>query len=138
MVRGLTTAASIWVVAAIGMAVSGGMYTLAIAGTGLTLVVLSILKKVENRWFRDRHWESLNLSIDPSTTSIGEIRSQIEHQGVKVEQIKIIPGKLGVGDNLTLVLSRTSTKNIEPLLDRLQRTNGVREISLNNQEFHNA
>ena len=136
MVRGLTTAASIWVVAAIGMAVSGGMYTLSIAGTGLTLIVLSLLKKMENRWFR--HSDSLNLRIDPSTTSIEEIRSRIEHDGIKVEQIKIVPGELGVGDNLTFVLSRTTTRKVTPLLDRLRCINGVREIGLSHQEFHSA
>jgi putative Mg2+ transporter-C (MgtC) family protein len=39
-VRGLTTAASLWIVAAIGMAAGAGYYGAAIAATGLTLVAL--------------------------------------------------------------------------------------------------
>ena len=127
MVRGLTTAASIWVVAAIGMATAGGMYVLSIAGTGLTLLVLAALKKAENRWFRDRHSELLDLRIDPSASSIAEIRSQIEKHGIRVEQIKIVPGE---SDGVTFMLGRTNAKNIDPLLDRLRRTNGVLEIHL--------
>ena len=48
-VAGLTTAASIWIVAAIGTAVGVHAYTLAIVGTVLTLVVLEWYRWVE-RW----------------------------------------------------------------------------------------
>jgi len=46
-IRGLTTAASLWSVAALGMAAGAGMPILAIMGTVLMLVVLSILDRVE-------------------------------------------------------------------------------------------
>ncbi|MCA1587903.1 MAG: MgtC/SapB family protein, partial [Chloroflexi bacterium] len=46
-IRGLTTAASLWSVAAIGTAAGAGLYVVAIVGTLLILVVLSILDRVE-------------------------------------------------------------------------------------------
>jgi uncharacterized membrane protein YhiD involved in acid resistance len=46
-VRGLTTAASLWSVAAIGTAAGTGLYVLAVLGTLLILVVLSLLDRVE-------------------------------------------------------------------------------------------
>jgi putative Mg2+ transporter-C (MgtC) family protein len=49
-VAGLTTAASIWLVAAIGIAVAIGQWLLAIAGTALALVVLIALGWVEYRF----------------------------------------------------------------------------------------
>ena len=54
-VIGLTTAASIWVVAAIGMAVGFGYFSTAIVATVLVLATLIILKWVENRFFPQRH-----------------------------------------------------------------------------------
>lgn len=47
-IRGLTTAATIWVNAAIGVAVGGGEYRLALIATGITLLVLVFLNPVEN------------------------------------------------------------------------------------------
>ena len=47
-VRGLTTASMIWVNAAIGVAVGGGEYHLAVIATAVTLVVLTLLTPVEN------------------------------------------------------------------------------------------
>jgi putative Mg2+ transporter-C (MgtC) family protein len=46
-IRGLTTAASLWSVAAIGTAAGAGLYVVAIVGTLLILVILSILDRVE-------------------------------------------------------------------------------------------
>jgi putative Mg2+ transporter-C (MgtC) family protein len=52
-VRGLTTAASLWAVAGIGMASGAGLYGVAVSGTVLMLVVLWLFDKVE-RWARVR------------------------------------------------------------------------------------
>jgi putative Mg2+ transporter-C (MgtC) family protein len=46
-IRGLTTAASLWAVAAIGTAAGAGLYVVAIVGTLLILIVLAILDRVE-------------------------------------------------------------------------------------------
>jgi putative Mg2+ transporter-C (MgtC) family protein len=46
-VHGLTTAASVWMVAAIGVAVGVHAYTLAIIGTVLALIVLELFRWVE-------------------------------------------------------------------------------------------
>ena len=47
-VSGLTTAASIWVAAALGMLAGGGAYPLAIASTGLTVLSL----RLPHKWLR--------------------------------------------------------------------------------------
>lgn len=46
-IRGLTTAASLWAVAAVGMATGTGLYMLAVVGTVLILVVLALLDRIE-------------------------------------------------------------------------------------------
>ena len=50
-VRGLTTAASIWVIASLGMAVGFGYYALAIIVSVLVLITLVVLKPIEDRVF---------------------------------------------------------------------------------------
>ena len=46
-VMGLTTAAGIWVAAAVGMSVGAGLYITAIGGAVLTLLVLAVMHRVE-------------------------------------------------------------------------------------------
>jgi putative Mg2+ transporter-C (MgtC) family protein len=48
-VRGLTTAASIWVISAVGIAFGTGFYVLGAVATALTLALLSVLRSVEDR-----------------------------------------------------------------------------------------
>jgi putative Mg2+ transporter-C (MgtC) family protein len=48
-VRGLTTAASIWVISAVGVVIGAGFYVLGAIATLLTLALLSVLRAVEDR-----------------------------------------------------------------------------------------
>ena len=48
-VRGLTTAASIWTAAAIGVVLGAGSYWMGFASTVVTLVALTILRRIEDR-----------------------------------------------------------------------------------------
>lgn len=54
-IRGLTTAASLWSIAAVGMAAGAGMWILAIMATVLMLIILSILDRIES--FARRHFD---------------------------------------------------------------------------------
>jgi len=56
-IRGLTTAASLWAVAAIGTAAGAGLFIVAVVGTLLILVVLSILDRVEALTHRRMRFE---------------------------------------------------------------------------------
>jgi len=56
-IQGMTTAATIWVNAAIGMAVGAGQRRLAVAATVVTLVVLAVLPPIE-RYFDRRFGQS--------------------------------------------------------------------------------
>ena len=52
-VKGLTTAASLWAVAGVGMAAGAGLYGVAVSGTVLMLVVLFLFDPIE-KWARVR------------------------------------------------------------------------------------
>jgi putative Mg2+ transporter-C (MgtC) family protein len=55
-IRGLTTAATVWVNAAIGMAAGAGFYALAITSTLVTLFVLTVFLRVED--YMTRHMQT--------------------------------------------------------------------------------
>lgn len=75
-VHGITTAATIWIVAAIGVACGAGQYLLAAVATVLTSLVLMILApvthKIENRYSQKKHPHS------PEGTSLPEEPSSSE------------------------------------------------------------
>ena len=50
IVRGLTTAASLWAVASVGLAAGSGLYAAAVMATAIIWVILALLKPVERRF----------------------------------------------------------------------------------------
>ncbi|PLX40122.1 MAG: magnesium transporter MgtC [Deltaproteobacteria bacterium] len=81
-VRGLTTAACLWVTAAIGMACGAGMPLLATSVTIITVFSLTFLSSLERNFKRDNY---RRLSILTSTeTDTGELLETIRSTGVIV------------------------------------------------------
>jgi len=56
-IKGLTTAAGLWMMAAIGIACGVGTIGIALIGTALTLMVLALVKEVEDYPHRNHHTE---------------------------------------------------------------------------------
>jgi putative Mg2+ transporter-C (MgtC) family protein len=69
IVRGLTTAASVWTVAAIGLAVGGGLYFAAGVSTAVIIVILAGIKPIEEA-YRARN-QSCRLFADASPDAEG-------------------------------------------------------------------
>ena len=63
-VHGRTTAASIWAVAAIGMAAGGALYLAATAATLVMLVILALIKPLEDRLLGHGHLDRRTLPPD--------------------------------------------------------------------------
>ncbi len=62
-IKGLTTAASLWVVAAIGLAIGGGLYLAATFTTILSVVVLAALKPLEKYLFQRKKQRMIHLYV---------------------------------------------------------------------------
>jgi len=83
MVTGLTSAATIWVVAAIGIAIGSGFYVEA-AGAGiLVMVVLAWLTRIENRVRRIRRIVQYTVRAKPATP-LADVRETLSAQGLHI------------------------------------------------------
>lgn len=81
MVRGLTTAAGIWVTAGIGMAVGSGLYLLSALATALTLVGLEVLSYL----FKSIGMKSSYVEFSTSQREVViKLREEIQRQGYMI------------------------------------------------------
>lgn len=89
-VYGLTTAATLWVVAAIGMAVGARSYLAAVIGTTLVMLALMILGRVEDHLIprkpSDRH---LEVTTAPDGGIISAIEDALRKAGFSLDTIKV-------------------------------------------------
>ena len=83
-VRGLTTAAGIWMAACIGLAVGAGMYLVSIIATLLIIFILVNIERIEQR--HNFLWESkiLRVKVDGILDDIQTVRDIIESNDVHI------------------------------------------------------
>ena len=85
-VRGLTTAAGLWVTAAIGLACGTGMYLAAVLTTAMVLLGLEVL----NYWIPQLGLSTIELSFSaPSRESVKEFITRIKQDGMEVHSYEL-------------------------------------------------
>jgi putative Mg2+ transporter-C (MgtC) family protein len=130
IVKGLTTAASIWAVAAVGLAVGGGMFLAAGSATLLALALLVLARPVKQRLFPNRKEARRVRLILGRETSLAELRSEIEASEVPLERIVVRPGSSVEEDEAELILGKGSQKEeLLSLIEGLRCVSGVREVN---------
>jgi len=130
IVKGLTTAASIWAVAAVGLAVGGGMFLAAGSATLLALALLVLARPLKQRLFPNRKEARRVRLVIGRETSLAELRSEIEASELPLERIVVRPSSSAEADDAELVLGKGSQEEeLLSLIDSLRRVSGVREVN---------
>lgn len=87
-VKGLTTAASIWVVACIGLAVGLGYYFVSITATIGVFIVLVSLKQFEARFFHKAKLTKLEVQYINKIELVRKMEEYFTSKGIKVQNIE--------------------------------------------------
>ncbi|MBD0338314.1 MAG: MgtC/SapB family protein [Thermoleophilia bacterium] len=126
-VRGLTTAATLWVVAAIGMATGAGYYSVAVIGTGLVLFSLYPLRQLAYRAVVRLRPEEGRLVVTLSGgSSAAPVVEELERAGVRIDSLQLDES----GDERVVVAEiRTPQARLgAELVDRLHDLEHVRRV----------
>ena len=124
-VRGLTTAATLWVVAAIGMATGAGFYTAAVITTVLVLFSLWPLRIVAFRVAgRFRPEEGRLAVVLPAGASTASVLEAVEGAGANVRSLEF--EEEGDTRRLDLRVQIKSGRSAAALLDALTRAQDVK------------
>jgi putative Mg2+ transporter-C (MgtC) family protein len=89
-IRGLTTAATLWVVAAVGLAAGAGYYSGAAITTAIVLIALYPLRIFAYRFIRRFRPEDGRLLVElPAGESPGSVIDEVERAGARLEAIEV-------------------------------------------------
>ena len=127
-VKGLTTAASLWTVAAIGLAIGSGFYLAAILVTFLTIVTLISFSKIENYIVQRQYLERISLIIDDKPGQIGKIGSILGDMNVNIKNLKMMESS---DDKLSIILlvRMPPYLKINDLISKLSQIRGIYDIN---------
>jgi putative Mg2+ transporter-C (MgtC) family protein len=127
-VVGLTTAATLWVVATLGMAVGAGAYLQALTGTALVLLALMILGRFEDYLLPYNFQERiLRVALVPDSDLVDGVEEYLVRAGysVRVQEME------RQGELLVVTLSaRGHRRTIEVAMRDLAKREGVRKVTL--------
>jgi putative Mg2+ transporter-C (MgtC) family protein len=133
IVRGLTTAASLWSVAGIGLAVGGGMYTASVGATIIILIILAGVKPLERRFISVKQQRSIQLLVDRGSVSLASLHSALGTGSVRVRQFIVQQSDDDADiDEVSIELSRATSNDYDAICMRLESMTGVRECRRSN------
>ena len=87
-VKGLTTAASIWTVACIGIAVGLGYYTLTILSTICVFIVLVVFKTFEGKLFKNTNVIKIEIQYGNKKNMVEELEQYFDSLDIRVKTIE--------------------------------------------------
>lgn len=131
MVSGLTTAATLWVVAAIGLSVGSGFYFPAIATTVVALISVLMLRGVEVKYANTAKVRELKLVMEDSAGLLKEMNDILEEERIDISKVSFSDKVTEDGDRYMVTKFRIrfpAKKNMLTVVKQLQDLNGVKEV----------
>ncbi len=127
-IQGLTTAACLWIVSVIGLAVGSGLYVPALTAFLITFIALWVLRRVEVRVPR-LTYKILTLTTEPAAKE-QDVAGVLREAGANIANIEYEMDR--VKDEFTYHVSLTFRKSevVDAILERICRLPYVKRFSL--------
>jgi putative Mg2+ transporter-C (MgtC) family protein len=116
-VRGLTTAACLWTVAAVGLAVGCGYWRAALVTTLLTLLSLSVFQKVERRFSKGKAHRRFVVHAKDSAMLVHRLEEVLRAEGIGIEEVDLQRDLLQ--KKLQVSITATCSERVD--IDKLSR-----------------
>jgi putative Mg2+ transporter-C (MgtC) family protein len=129
-VTGLTTAASLWVVAAIGLAVGAGFYFPAVMTTVLVLVSLVFLNRMEHYLIRHRRLRILKVKVNDEFGKLGLIASFLGEKKFNIRKVSIEDNPEENHIEITFTLKVSPDINFTDAIQEINQIEGVQEVTI--------
>ncbi len=130
IVKGLTTAASIWTVAAVGLAVGGGLYLAASTSTVIILIILAGIKPLEEAYRSRNQSCQLKIEVDSGSLTPELLKAALGLRNGQVKRFLVENRNQQGTDDLSVLLSKVSSHDIATYPDKLKELDGVRTVSV--------
>lgn len=132
-VRGLTTAAGIWMVSTIGLAVGVGMYLLSVVATLLILFILVQLERFEHNHAMGSESRIIRLKVRSIVTDFSPYREVLAQHGVRVMNNFVDYDYVDSITRLNIIVLTKENTDFISLFSKLTEIQPTDSITLSNQ-----
>ena len=128
VVRGLTTAASLWTGAAIGLAVGGGLYIEAVSATVVILIILAGIKPLEERFQARNRIHEIRLKAARGQLSINALEAALGYRAKRITRYVSEPEDDASTDTVSIAFQRLSPNDIAEIVTALRALPCVQDV----------
>jgi putative Mg2+ transporter-C (MgtC) family protein len=128
VVKGLTTAASIWTVAAIGLAAGGGLYFAAVVSTVIIIAILAGVKPLEEIYRARNQSCRLNVEAAHGKLTPESLKSALNIRSGQIKRFLVKSREDGSSDDVTIVIGRVTSQEITNIVAKLRGVDGVEGV----------
>lgn len=132
-VRGLTTAAGIWMISAIGMAVGCGLYWVSVIATGLILFILVLLERIEHRISARSESRIIRVKVGAILDNIDQYREVLTKAKVQLSNFYVEYDFEQSETRLNLVVVMRENTDLVDLFHNFESLYPTKSITLANQ-----
>lgn len=132
-VKGLTTAAGIWMTAIIGMAVGIGMYLCSIGATLLILLTLVAFEHYEKRRKLGQESKVISMTVEGVLPDIDGYKKVFRDNGVHLSTFYVEYDYEKKLTELNFVILAHAYENLMPLLSKISTVNPTKKLTLSSQ-----
>ncbi|MBP1990922.1 MgtC/SapB family protein [Paenibacillus eucommiae] len=131
-ITGLTTAASLWVVAGIGLAVGAGFYYAAALCCVMVLASLWVLNKAEHKYFGAKKTQFLKIHALDQPGSLGLISALLGKNSIDIRKIAIeeVRGEDVKTVQMTFTVTLSKPALLHTLLEEISKLPGIIGVTL--------
>ncbi|MEG3113404.1 MULTISPECIES: MgtC/SapB family protein [Pantoea] len=127
VVKGLTTAAGLWVTAAIGLVIGSGMYEIGIYGTVLALVVLEVFRRLSHLLIGKHH----TIVVFLKAKSVPLVLLVLQREGIRYGHIAVVNRNPETGlCELSVHVTLSHKAKDAHLYEKVMEIKGVQSLEL--------
>ncbi len=129
-VKGLTTAATLWSMAIIGMTVGYGYYLIGVAVTAIMLIILTVLYYIEKRWVRTNVIRNITIEGDDTIDFIKTVRKTVNKLAEQIMTFTVQKNTKSHRVRIKIMARIPKTEKMEGLSQAISNIPGVRNLKV--------
>lgn len=138
MVSGITTAATLWVVAAIGLCVGSGYFVPAFVTTGIILINVYVLRGLESKFLAPKKYVTFRLKVSEDAKILGDINKLLKNENAEIKAITMSDEYFTLEEgqiSFNIQTKISSKENIMLIANKLSLLEGVTKVTLDNNDI---
>ena len=125
VVKGLTTAASLWAVAAVGLAIGSGLYTAGVATTVILLLILVGLKPLQERYHNRLQVQPLRVLAESGCMSFDVLQEIAGPRASRIRQFVVQRAADATQDEILISFARLPAQAVAEVARNLRARPGI-------------